>query len=170
MFLSEDEARYDDILKLFNHYKKLVNNTTMTKFATLWEGILFPKLAENYYYPNIRYSEKWDKQYIEHYLIKETSPTANWEINFNVNNIHALITNGDIFCLNIGNLSLSSSIFFFGNHLPRIMLSIQNVQVLLFNIFSIKQHYSSLMVITEQSVLIPVGFIILNFVFYMNLT
>ena len=69
MFLSEDEARYDDILKLFNHYKTLANNTTMTKFATLWEGILFPKLAENYYYPNIRYSEKWNKQYIEHYLI-----------------------------------------------------------------------------------------------------
>lgn len=96
MFLSEDEARYDDILKLFYHYKTLANNSTMTKFTTLWESILFPKLTDNYYYPNIRYSKKWNKQYIEHYLIKETSPTADWEINFNVNNIHALITNGDI--------------------------------------------------------------------------
>ncbi len=168
MFLSEDEARYDDILKLFNHYKTLANNLTMTKFTTLWESILFPKLTDNYYYPNIRYSEKWNKQYIEHYLIKETSPTADWEINFNVNNIHALITNGDILPEYRKFKSIKQYIFLW-NHLPRIMLSIQNAQVLLFNIFSIKQHYSSLMVITEQSVLIPVGFIILSFVFYMNL-
>ena len=96
MFLSEDEARYDDILKLFNHYKTLANNSTMTKFTTLWESILFPKLTDNYYYPNIRYSEKWNKQYIEHYLIEAGCSTANWEINFNVNNIHALVTKGDI--------------------------------------------------------------------------
>lgn len=100
MFLSEDEARYDDILKLFNHYKTLANNTTMTKFATLWEGILFPKLAENHYYPNIRYSDKWNKQYIEHYLIDGNNRAIHSRNSFLYNFKIELLSQSDlsVFC------------------------------------------------------------------------
>ncbi len=99
--LLSNQKQYEYINNLLSFLKSLSNNDqalnhSKYKITLFWEEILdtFPK--HNIYYKNLHYSQNWSDNYIEHFQVLAKNWNLEYEVNFNINNIHALIFNSDI--------------------------------------------------------------------------
>lgn len=71
-----------------------INPKFASKFIYIWENTLKNITKPNIYFPNIKYIPEWNLNYREHFtLVHEIKHLniSNYEILFNINNIHALI-------------------------------------------------------------------------------
>lgn len=89
-----DNEQWLNINKLFSNIRSIArfeDPVIIDNFVKIWNFIITSKYFPNCYYSNIKYSDNWNSNYNEHFMLKDIYKGITIEINFNVNNIHALI-------------------------------------------------------------------------------